>query len=296
MFEVDNFLSTDECDHIVGLAKPHMGASVVSHMDGDEGKADTTWRTSTTHFLSRGQTELAKQIERRIFDITRVPITHGEGTQVLRYEKYQHYFTHHDYFEASRYSNSKSTLKMIEHGAKNRLATVFWYMSTVKKGGHTNFPKAGGLTETQKDKCTQGLLVQPKKGKVIVFFNMLPDGSLDPESLHAGCNVESDDVKWSANKWLWNKPTRGLWMGEPVDLKLQALADNLPGTVGDAMTEDILSTVLNTEREDGIMGMSVPRTWWSLGVWAVVVVVGVGGVGVGIKLIGRRCRVGIKSL
>ena len=38
VFQVVNFLSTEECDHIVGLAKPHMGASVVTHMDGDEGK------------------------------------------------------------------------------------------------------------------------------------------------------------------------------------------------------------------------------------------------------------------
>ena len=309
VFQVVNFLSTEECDHIVGLAKPHMGASVVTHMDGDEGKckfalgstrvgrgckvvltygfvssplfpplflfpslfflpsfpfflfpfffsADTTWRTSTTHFLSRGQTELAQQIERRIFDMTRIPITHGEGTQVLRYEKHQHYFTHHDYFEASRYSNSKSTLNMIEHGAKNRLATVFWYMSDVSKGGHTNFPRAGGLSEStaRNNKCTQGLMVEPRKGKVIVFFNMLPNGLLDPDSLHAGCNVESDEVKWSANKWLWNKPTRGLWLGEKKDHNLQALADNVPGTVDDTITENLLANALGKDREDGAYG------------------------------------------
>ena len=213
-------------------------------MDGDEGKADTTWRTSTTHFLTRGQTDLAKQIERRIFDATRVPITHGEGTQVLRYEKWQHYFTHHDYFEAARYSNSKSTLRMIENGAKNRLATVFWYMSDVNKGGHTNFPRAGGLPAPAGNKCSQGLLVAPVKGKVIVFFNMLPDGTLDDMSLHAGCNVESNDIKWSANKWLWNKPTRGLWMGDDVDMRLQSLADNKPGDIIDRKTEDLVASAL----------------------------------------------------
>jgi hypothetical protein len=202
--------------------------------------------------------------------MTRIPITHGEGTQVLRYEKYQHYYTHHDYFEPSRYSNSKSTLNMIEHGAKNRLATVFWYMSNVNKGGHTNFPKAGGLSDStaNNNKCTQGLMVKPEKGKVIIFFNMLPDGSLDPQSLHAGCNVESDDVKWSANKWLWNKPTRGLWMGENIDNQLQAVADNIPGTVEDSSTEDILSSLLSKEREDGTHGKNshiefTGGSWWS---------------------------------
>lgn len=38
VYQVNNFLSMSECDHIIGLAKPHMGASVVTHMDGDEGK------------------------------------------------------------------------------------------------------------------------------------------------------------------------------------------------------------------------------------------------------------------
>jgi prolyl 4-hydroxylase len=259
VFEVDNFLSPKECDHIIGLAKPHMAASVVSHMDGDEGKSDTTWRTSTTHFLTRGQTELAKTIERRIFDVTRVPITHGEGTQVLRYEKYQHYFTHHDFFEPERYRNSKSTLKMIENGARNRLATVFWYMSDVQKGGHTNFPRAGGLSRPSGNDCTQGVLVKPVKGKVIVFFNMLPDGSLDELSLHAGCNVESDDVKWSANKWLWNKPTRGTWVGDETDDKLQALANNVPGVNVDLATERLLAETLGkgVEVDEGVLSWRV---------------------------------------
>jgi len=265
VFEVDNFLSPKECDHIIGLAKPYMAASVVSHMDGDEGKSDTTWRTSTTRFLTRGQTELAKTIERRIFDITRVPITHGEGTQVLRYEKYQHYFTHHDFFEPERYSNSKSTLNMIENGAKNRLATVFWYMSDVRKGGHTNFPRAGGLPQPSGNKCSQGVLVKPVKGKVIVFFNMLPDGSLDELSLHAGCNVESDDVKWSANKWLWNKPTRGMWVGDVTDDQLQALANNIPGVdVDDMATERLLAETLGDDVEIESGGGSLELLSWKV--------------------------------
>ncbi len=246
VFEVDNFLSPAECDHIIALAEPHMGQSVVNRMDGDEGKDDTTWRTSTTHFLSRGQTPLAKQIERRIFDATRVPITHGEGTQVLRYEKSQHYYTHHDFFEPARYRNSQSTLKMIEHGAKNRLATVFWYMSTVEKGGQTNFPRAGGLPPPRDThRCTQGLLVEARRGKVIVFFNMLPDGSLDELSLHAGCSVEKG-LKWAANKWLWNKPTHGSWRGDAVDAELYARAENVPGD-GDVAVEGRLARELRAE-------------------------------------------------
>ncbi len=272
VFEIDNFLKPEECDHIIDLAKPHMGASIVNRMDGDEGKSDTTWRTSTTHFLSRGQTDLAKRIERRIFDATRVPISHGEGTQVLRYERSQHYYTHHDFFEPSRYSNSKSTLNMIEHGAKNRLATVFWYMSDVEEGGQTNFPRAGGLPAPSNTReCRQGLLVEARRGKVIVFFNMLPSGELDHMSLHAGCSVKKG-IKWAANKWLWNKPTRGLWKGDSEDEALLAAAMNAPqsGDAEEIQAAKLIDVAMNGGRGLGGMDALKPDGVGDIVLWQLV--------------------------
>ena len=47
----------------------------------------------------------------------------------------------------------------------------------------------------------------PQAGKVIIFYSMLPDGSMDDFSLHGGCDVlDKEATKWSANFWLWNKP------------------------------------------------------------------------------------------
>ena len=43
--------------------------------------------------------------------------------------------------------------------------------------------------------------------QVIIFYSMLPDGSMDDYSLHAGCDVlDPEATKYSANFWLWNKP------------------------------------------------------------------------------------------
>ena len=90
-------------------------------------------------------------------------------------------------------------------GGKNRLATIFWYMSTVG-GGETNFPRAGGKPAPHNAAdCSFGLSVAPEKGKVILFYSMDGGGGLDYYSLHAGCPVLSG-TKWAANKWLWNKP------------------------------------------------------------------------------------------
>eukprot|EP00943_MAST-04B_sp_MAST-4B-sp1_P003004 g3004.t1 len=219
VFEIYNFITTEECDHLISKSKHHLGDSVVSKMDGDEDKSDTTWRTSKTYFMPKGHTDILKMLERRVRDITRIPLSHAESAQILRYSKTGHYYTHHDYFDPRSYQNSQNTLHLVENGAKNRLATVFWYMSDVKSGGETNFPRFDGAPPPSDTKtCYTGLKVKPRKGKVIIFHNMLPNGDLDPLSLHAGCSV-GEGEKWSANKWIWNKPySRHGWNGDDIDL------------------------------------------------------------------------------
>ena len=53
--------------------------------------------------------------------------------------------------------------------------------------------------------CSKGLRVKPQKRKVIIFYSMFPSGNMDPMSLHGGCPVQ-EGVKFSGNKWIWNKP------------------------------------------------------------------------------------------
>ena len=45
--------------------------------------------------------------------------------------------------------------------------------------------------------------VKPEKGKVIIFYSLLADGTGDHYSLHGACPVE-EGIKWAANKWVWN--------------------------------------------------------------------------------------------
>ena len=106
-------------------------------------------------------------------------------------------------------------LREVEHGAKNRLATVFFYLNNVSKGGgQTNFPRAhtpaqpgGGSPVRDYFDCSRGFSVFPLEGKVIIFYSMLPNGQMDEYSLHGGCDVlDGSETKWSANFWLWNKP------------------------------------------------------------------------------------------
>ena len=219
--EVENFLNLEEAQHIVERAKPHMAKSGVALKDVDRGKAAKEFRTSSQYFLPTTRDALLERVDKRVMELTRIPISHAEYIQVLRYNHLEHYSAHHDFFDPAAYASNAEMLASVEHGAKNRMATVFFYLNNVtndadvtKGGGQTNFPRAattefpnGGPQPRDYFDCSKGLSVYPQAGKVIIFYSMLPNGEMDDYSLHGGCDVlDEQATKWSANFWLWNKP------------------------------------------------------------------------------------------
>ena len=146
--------------------------SGVSVKDVDRGKDVTTWRTSATHFLSSRRHRPLLDIEQRVQRVTRVNISHSEDTQVLHYQKKGRYLAHNDFFDPKDYAGDPNTMAMIEAGARNRLATVFFYLNDVEEGGHTTFPRAGDLPipvdqhgQADYANCEQGIQVKPEKNK-----------------------------------------------------------------------------------------------------------------------------------
>ena len=202
---VQNFILENECDHIQKTAEPQMMYSEVSLMDKDKGRSASDFRTSQSAFLVAND-EIMHALEERTSSLVRIPKNHQEHTQVLRYGYQEKYLAHLDWFDPQLYQEDQHTLRLIEHGKKNRLATVFWYLSDVEGGGHTVFPRFNGAPQPYDfGDCTKGLLVKPEKGKVIIFYSLLPDGTGDELSLHGACPVK-EGIKWAANKWVWNAP------------------------------------------------------------------------------------------
>ncbi|KAM0967594.1 hypothetical protein FF1_016108 [Malus domestica] len=195
-FIYHNFLSKDECDYLINLAKPHMVKSTV--VDSKTGKSkDSSVRTSSGMFLRRGRDKIIRDIEKRIADFTFIPVEHGDGLQVLHYEVGQKYDAHFDYFAD-------------EFNTKNggqRVATLLMYLSDVEEGGETVFPTAKGSISSvpwwnELSECgKQGLALKPKMGDALLFWSMRPDATLDPSSLHGACPVIRGN-KWSCTKWM----------------------------------------------------------------------------------------------
>ena len=204
---IEGFLDNDECDYIADKAGPRVRYSQVSLMDKDKGKAASEWRTSQSAFLQSTNDDVLTELDDRVASLTRIPKTHGEYVQVLRYGTGEKYDAHHDFFNANLYKNDPNTLNLIDGGKKNRFATVFWYLTDVNDGGETIFPKYGGAS-TPRDfsSCEVGLKVKPQKGKVIIFYSLDAAGDLDDYSLHGACPVGEGNLKWAANKWIWNAP------------------------------------------------------------------------------------------
>jgi prolyl 4-hydroxylase len=217
VFVLSDFLTEAECGFIKRYASSRMQPSGLAMMDSSGDSRDV--RTSTQTFMERNGSPQIRALEERAHNLTRLPYDLGENIQVVRYEKGQKYGAHRDFFNPNDYHKQPGMLNSVEYGARNRLATVFWYLETVAEGhgGETFFPRA--LNEQGQEyhpwngdheDCYRGVYVQPVKGNAVLFYSMVPDGRLDERSLHGGCRPRGDGTieKWGANQWIWNHPKR----------------------------------------------------------------------------------------
>lgn len=185
-FVYKNFMTAEECDHLIALAKNGLSKSGV--VDAETGGSTVSnIRTSSGAFVGRGASAVVAGIEARIAAWSQVPIEHGEAIQVLKYEKSQEYRAHFDYF--------------FHKGGmgNNRIATVLLYLSDVEEGGETVFPNTAapaGRLGNWSSCAAKGIAVKPSKGDALLFWSMKVGGELDGGSSHAGCPVIRG-VKWT---------------------------------------------------------------------------------------------------
>lgn len=189
------FLTHEECDHLVRLAKDKLEKSMVA--DNESGKSIASEvRTSSGMFLRKAQDEVVAGIEARIAAWTFLPEENGEAMQILHYEHGEKYEPHFDYF------HDKANQELGGH----RVATVLMYLSEVENGGETIFPNSEAKDTQPKgndwsDCAKNGYAVKPYKGDALLFFSLHTDATTDPLSLHGSCPVIEGE-KWSATKWI----------------------------------------------------------------------------------------------
>ena len=195
-----NFLTPEECDHLVALANEKLAPSTVV---GQSGPVASGIRTSAGMFLDKGQTPMLRGIEERIAAAVGLPEPNGEGMQILRYERGQKYDPHYDYFHDAANSSPKR--------GGQRMATMLIYLRDTEKGGETIFPKGtkpadfddpdAGAFEWSECASKTGVPVRSVRGDAVLFWSLTEEYSLDAGSLHGACPVVAGE-KWTAVKWI----------------------------------------------------------------------------------------------
>lgn len=202
-FEIKNFLSDIEINHIIEIAtgkKLHLstvGESGAGHVDRT--------RTSYNTWLSRDTSPIVDAIYRRAADVmkideallrhrsldewpqleSRLPV--AEELQLVHYAVGQQYTAHHDFGHPSVKRTSQPS----------RYVTLLLYLNEGMVGGQTVFPRWFNAEDRSE------LKIQPEKGKAVLFYNLLPDGNLDDLSQHASKPVIKGE-KWLMNLWVWD--------------------------------------------------------------------------------------------
>jgi prolyl 4-hydroxylase len=215
VFEITNFLSRKEVDHILQLAG---GISMAESTTGDVGsnsrggkdvaekvERKTKVRTSKNSWVAREKTPIIDAIYRRAADLTRIDeallrrrsddevpevatkSSVSETLQLVHYDETQEYTAHHDF----GYSHIDDN----HQGA--RFATILFYLNDDMVGGETAFPR------WINGKSFHELKVKPEVGKAILFYDQLPDGNYDDFSQHSAKPIIRGE-KWLINLWIWD--------------------------------------------------------------------------------------------
>lgn len=186
VFIIDKFLSDDETDSIIQLARDKVERSYVGTVDEDGARTSDT-RTSRNTWLSRKVSPVLETITKRVANALNVPFhildPNSELLQVVHYKNNQKYDSHHDWG--------------VDGYPESRYITMLMYLTSQPdefSGGETAFPKGGS---------GGGFKVRPVKGMAVIFYNLLPDGNGDDLALHAALPVSKGE-KWMANYWVWD--------------------------------------------------------------------------------------------
>ncbi|KAL6467908.1 hypothetical protein MHYP_G00235850 [Metynnis hypsauchen] len=166
-----NVISETEIEHLKNCSRPRLQRFKVNSNDNPV----TFNRVSQSTWLSEEDPVVFRVIQ-RLSDITGMDMESADLLEVLNYGIGGHFGPHYD------------TGKLDESSDGYRIATIMIYLSDVSVGGATVFPNIGAS-------------LKPQKGTAVMWYNLLRNGQVDEQSLHAGCPVFRGS-KWIATKWI----------------------------------------------------------------------------------------------
>ena len=184
VFQHRRFVAQDLAAELIALIDKDRRPSTIADDNGD-----AYFRTSETCDLDAALSAV-RRIEALLTELAGIDPAYGEPLQGQRYAEGQEFKAHTDYFTpGGRDFERYCTL------SGNRTWTFMVYLNDVDAGGATRFKMV--------DKT-----FQPEAGKLLCWNNRLPDGAVNPATLHHGMKVRKG-VKYVITKWYRER----LWQG-----------------------------------------------------------------------------------
>lgn len=184
---LDGFVSKRDCGTLCeDLEFAWWWASPVVHQRADGRlvsavSAHRTSRSTSEEWLDDRSVRLLRRLEHRLAERTGIDPDHLEMWQAARYRRGEHFGEHHDagFFGADPWGE--------------RSTTIVVYLNDSRGGGSTSFPLLG-------------LRFAPLAGRVLVWPNLLDDGSIDARMRHEASPARS--TKTTLTTWERQRATR----------------------------------------------------------------------------------------
>ncbi|XP_022211103.2 prolyl 4-hydroxylase subunit alpha-1-like isoform X2 [Drosophila obscura] len=170
-------LSDREMFVLKSLAKNDL-VRAVTYNETEKKHSEDSHRTTKAGWLNPRH-KIIRRMGILTEDMTNLDLEGSEEFQVLNYGIGGHYAPHVDYFEVS------------DPYLPDRIATLLFYLSDVPLGGATFFPMID-------------LSVIPKKGTVLMWYNLDHRGQGMETTFHSACPVVVGS-RWVMTKWI-NQP------------------------------------------------------------------------------------------
>ncbi len=183
LFQLRGFVPPDLCAALIALIEAGRRPSTIADDNGD-----AYFRTSETCDLA-ASLPAVQRFEAMLTALSGLDPAFGEPLQGQRYSQGQEFKPHTDYFTPGGRDYHTFCAQ-----SGNRTWTFMIYLNDVAAGGATRFKV---LDKT----------FQPEPGKLLCWNNRLPDGGVNPATLHHGMKVRKG-VKYVITKWYREKPWR----------------------------------------------------------------------------------------
>ena len=180
---VTGFAPPGFSEWLIDRAKDNLVAASVYSAQGAQAV-----RSALDYALGPKRRDLVLAIlQERAAYLTRVPVHFHEAPNVISYEPGQEFSLHSDFLDP-RAAEFQSEIQR----SGQRIATIVTYLNEDFEGAETWFPEAQ-------------VRFRGRTGDAVVFSNVLPDGSPDFNTVHAGL-PPSSGRKWVLSQWMRNKP------------------------------------------------------------------------------------------